>query len=338
MQGCGPTYYAPEHGVLYHNDGHGKFHDITKISGASKVSGNALGVCFADYDGSGRQSIAIANDMRPGDLLKNGISGLRNVSVESGIITDTVHPVAGMGIDWGDYDNDGQPDLFLTAFSGQNKPVLHNCGNGTFENQSDKLGLDKPANQALTFGAKWIDYDNDGWLDLILANGGVYENAGTAQYLEPSSLFHNNHGRHLEDMSLLAGPDLTKLILGRGLAIGDYDNDGLVDVLVANSEGLPVLLHNASANTGHWLSITLVGTKSNRDGIGATVTVTAGKLTQVRLCHTDGSYLSSSDKRVHVGMGNHLVADSLMIHWPSGEIQSLRDVRCDRQITLTEGK
>jgi len=175
----------------------------------------------------------------------------------------------------------------------------------------------------------------------MIANGHVQDNIAAidkgATYREPTQLFRNDRGRLLVDMSGRAGPDLPRPIVGRGLAVGDFDNDGRVDALVVDSEGTPLLLKNESAPVGHWLSLRLVGTKSNRDGIGALVTVTAGGLTQTRLCHTDGSYLSASDVRVHVGLGKAARVERLRIRWPSGQVDVLSHVETDRFLTVREG-
>ena len=340
--GCGPQNYPALHGVLYHNEGGGRFRDVTAAWTAGQTAGKVLGVEFADYEGTGRQSLYLANDLLPADLLQNTGRRFQNVGVKAGVAFTDRHDNAGMGLDWGDYDNDGHPDLIVGTFALEPKPVYHNLGNDIFEETSEALGIRVPTKKALTFGVKWFDYDNDGWLDLIMANGHVRDNAmsyrADATFLEPTLLFHNEQGRRLVDMSETAGPDVARPILGRGLAVGDFDNDGKVDALVVDSQGVPLLLHNECRTSGHWLSFTLVGTRSNRDGYGASVTVVAGALTQTRWCHADGSYLSSSDKRVHVGLGTATVAQSVTVRWPSGAVTALRDVPADRQITVREGE
>ena len=338
---CSPTQYAPEHGVFYRNDGGGNFHEATHDWNLQTSSGKTLGVAFADFNGSGRPSLYLANDEEHGDLFENRGKTFSNRGSESGTAFDgrfRIH--AGMGTDWGDYDNDGKPDLFAAAFQGEPKSLFHNEDNGLFQERSSGLLLATPTLPYVAFGAKWLDYDNDGWLDIMIVNGHVYDNIAsvdkTASYREPTQLFRNDHGRLLVDMSARVGTDLPHPIVGRGLATGDFDNDGRVDALVVDSEGKPLLLHNESAPVGHWLSLKLVGTKSNRDGIGAIVTVKAGGLTQTRLCHTDGSYLSASDVRVHIGLGKAAVADTITIHWPSGHKDTLHHVFADRFLTVRE--
>ncbi|MBV9848346.1 MAG: CRTAC1 family protein [Armatimonadetes bacterium] len=340
--GCGPQTYNALHGVLYHNEGNGRFRDVTQAWTGGHTSGKVLGAAFADFNASGRPSLYLANDLMPGDLLQNRGDHFQNTPRAGGVADTGGQNNAGMGVDWGDYDNDGRPDLFVGTFALAPKPVYHNLGQGVFEETSESLGLREPTFRPLTFGTKWLDYDNDGWLDLIMANGHVRDNATSyradATFLQPTLLFHNDHGRRLEDVSGAAGADIAKPILGRGLAIGDYDNDGKVDVLIVDSQGAPLLLHNESRVSGHWLSFALIGTRSNRDGYGASVTVTAGGLTQTRWCHADGSYLSSSDKRVHVGLGAATVAQSVTVRWPSGAVTTLRNVPADRQLTVQEGR
>ncbi len=336
---CPPQTYGARRGVLYHNEGMGRFRDVTAQWGAEQVSGKALAAAFCDFDGSGRQSLAIANDQMPGDLLRFQGQGVQNIAAASGIATLDARVISGMGIDWGDYDNDGRPDLFVSAFAKEPKPIYHNLGGGVFDETSTLLGFREPAMPSLTFGGKWLDYDNDGWLDLILASGHIRDTATQygGSFLQPTLLFHNEHGRLLADESESAGPDLARPILGRGLAIGDFDNDGKVDVLIADSQGVPLLLRNESKQSGHWLSLTLVGTRSNRDGYGATVTATAGGVTQTRLCHSDGSYLSASDKRVHLGLGTATEIPTLTVRWPSGHQDVYHNLAADRFLLIREG-
>jgi len=343
MVACGPGLYQPEFGALFHNLGAGRFKRVGW--GVDKTSGKVLGAAFADYDGSGRQSLYLANDMVPGNLLHNDGTRLVDAATASGMAfgSDGL-PHGGMGLDWGDYDNDGRLDLMIGTFQNQAKSIFHNSGNGLFDEQSGALGLVRPV-PYVTFGVKWLDIDNDGWLDLLLTSGHIQDNVAQASrelaYRQPTLCFHNEQGRRLVDVSDHSEPALSHPLVGRGLAVGDFDNDGRVDALVVDSEGAPLLLRNQSAPVGHWLSLKLVGTKSNRDGIGALVTVTtstpAGSLTQTRLCHTDGSYLSASDVRVHVGLGRAAAAQTVSIKWPSGHVDVRHHVRGDRQITIHEG-
>jgi len=343
---CGPGVYGPEQGVLNHNLGQGRFKQVGW--GVSKTSGKVLGAAFADYDRSGRQSLYLANDMVSGDLLRNDGTRLVEVGSASGTaFGGDGQPHGGMGVDWADYDNDGKIDLAVGTFQEQTKSIFHNQGAGIFEDRAAVLGLVQPT-PYVTFGVKWLDFDNSGWLGLMITNGQVLNNIAEADhehvYRQPTLLFRSLHGKRFADLSTQAGPDLQHPIVGRGLAIGDFDNDGRIDALVVDSEGVPLLLHNESSPVGHWLSLKLVGTKSNRDGIGALVTVIThsaadgptNTLTQTRLCHTDGSYLSASDGRVHVGLGKAAVAETVTVHWPSGYVDTLHNVKADQFLTVHE--
>ena len=336
LSGCPPETFAPAHGSLYLNSGRSSFREATQSWAAGRM-GKTLGVAFAAYDSHSRVSLYLGNDTEPGELLRN-VGGLfQDVGRRSGTAYDHQQQSkahGGMGVDWGDYDNDGKMDLAVATFSTQPKCIYRNLGDGEFTEISDRLGLDS-ALANVAFGVKWLDCDNKGWLDLMLTNGDVDDDWRGAR--QPTQLFYNVHGRRFDDVSRQAGAAFTQTILGRGLAIGDYDNDGRVDALVVDSEGRPLLLHNESRPAGHWLTFRLEGTQSNRDGYGATVTVTAGGLTQTRLCHADGSYLSSSEKRVHVGLGKAVVADAVTIRWPSGHTDAFLHVQADRILTVREG-
>ncbi|HEX5323696.1 MAG TPA: CRTAC1 family protein [Capsulimonadaceae bacterium] len=336
---CGPRQYQGIKGVLYHNLGSGKFEDVTQKWHADHTPGYTLGVAAADYNGSGRQSLALANDENPGDLLTNQGKVFQDEGEASGTALDAAGEVhGGMGIDWGDYDNDGQLDLFVATFQHQAKCLYHNEG-AYFTEKSSAMGLGGAVN-LVTFGCKWIDYDNTGWLDLILANGHVQDNIQaidkSESYREPIALYRNQMGRSFQNVGSRLDPKVTRPIVGRGLAVGDFDNDGRMDVLVVDCEGAPLLLHNQSPNPGHWLELNLIGTRSNRDGLGAIVTATAGGLKQVRPCQTDGSYMSASDKRVHIGLGTAATAD-ISIRWPSGQVDQYTSVNADHIITAREG-
>ncbi len=348
--GCHPRFYKPEFGVLYHNEGHGKFRDITHASGADQVHGKTLGVTIADYDGTGRQSIALANDEVPGDLLENAGKKFKSVGLASGMALDQGGTHAGMGIDWGDFDNDGKLDLIVTTFADQAKVIYHN-ESGVFVNR-----FGPTSTPYVAWGVKWIDFDNDGWLDLMVSNGHVFDNivewdralaAGTGgkmapsspaaiSYRQPTQLLKNLEGKGFRNYSDRAGESLRKPIVGRGLAIGDFDNDGRMDALVVDNEGAPLLLHNESNPVGHWLLCKLVGTKCNRDGIGALVTAEAGGRKLLRRCAADGSYLSSSDLRVHFGLGIATVA-TLHVRWPNGHTDTYPSVAADAIVILKEG-
>ncbi len=340
MSSCGPRFYSPERGVLYRNEGNGKFRDVTRERGGGTVSGKGLGVAAADFDASGHLGLAIANDEMPGDLMANQKGRLRNIGGQSGIAYDNnggIH--GGMGIDWGDYDNDGRLDLVVATFQHEAKNLYHNEGSGMFTERSSDVGLAEPASPYVAFGVKFLDYDNDGFLDLVFANGHVQDNIAaidkTTTYRQSLLLLHNHNGSNFEDVSRLAGKSFGKAIVGRGLAVGDYDNDGRMDMLVVDSEGTPLLLHNETPSVGHWLLCRLVGKKSSRDGIGALVTAEMEGRKLLRRCATDGSYLSASDSRVHFGLGKAVEA-TLTVQWPDGAKSTYAHLPADRIVTLRE--
>jgi hypothetical protein len=369
---CGPTYYKGIQGVLYHNQKGRAFRDVTRAWGADAHTGRGLGVAFADFDGSGRVGFAIANDEAAGNLFQNKDGGrLKEIGVASGTAYDhngMVH--GGMGIDWGDYDNDGRMDLFVATFRNEAKSLYRNEGDSLFTDVSYPAGLGQPALPYVAFGAKFADFDNDGWLDLLIANGHVQDNIKQIEntdYPQPTQLFRNKGGAMtdvgttFEDVSHSAGPDLLRAIVGRGLAVGDFDNDGRIDALIVDSEGKPLLLHNQSSDgmsgaPGAWVGFRLsqngAGGAGNRDAYGAVVTVrrvkengdgTANKKEEnwVRQCQTGGSYLSSSDPRVHFGLGRGGAAGlpvQVSVRWPDGKTETWDNVPTGRYLLLERGK
>jgi hypothetical protein len=356
---CGPRHYKPVVGHLYRNQGVSggipHFADVTQASGAKSASGKALGVAFADPDGSGRPALAIANDEMPGDLLQpvRGAGAqprYKNVAELSGTAYDrdgNVH--GGMGLDWGDFDNDGRFDLFVATFQNEAKSLYRNEEAGThdsgcrFRDVGIPSGIGSPTMPFVAFGCKFFDYDNDGWLDLAIANGHVQDNIheinSAATYRQATQIFHNLGGRPVtfDDVSRTSGPDVARPIVGRGLAVGDIDNDGRVDLLIVDSEGAPLLLHNQEVHAGHWFGARLIGTHANRSGYGAVVTASVGGRSLVRACRADGSYMSSSDARVHIGLGAATRVESLTVRWPGGHVDTFHDLPADRYVTLREG-
>lgn len=317
----GPRFYRSLQPTLYHNLGGGRFRDVTAAWGVDKTAGRGLGAAFAPVDAAGHIGLAVANDMGADNLfVRSGPGRLKDVGRRAGASSDPADRRLAMhgrmGGDWGDYDNDGLMDLFVTTYQSEPKILLHNRGDGLFEDVGS--GISRGAVlSALAFGAKWLDADNDGWQDLMITNGHVQSDVQESHpdviYRQPTFLLYNRDGRDLVDATRSAGMDRLPLIVGRGLATGDYDNDGRVDALVVDSEGAPLLLHNESAPVGHWLSLRLEGVRCNRNGYGALIVVTAGGATRTHLCHADGSYLSSSDRRVHIGLGAARVADRVVV-------------------------
>jgi len=345
---CGPRYYKPIKGVLYRNLGGGRFADVSAGAGIAATNGRGLGVAWAPLEPGEAPSLAVSNDELAGDLLRpdsKAAAHYTNIGAQAGTAFDRDGKIhGGMGTDWGDYAEDGRLDLFVATFQGEAKSLYHNDRSGQFSDVSYRTGLALPTIPQVAFGCKLFDYDNDGHLDILLANGHVQDNihaidAGTT-YRQPLQLFHNSGAKPpaFTDASASGGPAFAKPLVGRGLAVGDYDNDGREDVLVVDSEGTPLLLHNDCATPGHWLGVRLVGVRSNRDGIGALLTASFGGRKLLRLCHTDGSYLSASDKRVHFGLGAATTVDSLTVRWPSGLVQTVKSPPTDKYITVTEGK
>lgn len=340
MSSCGPRFYKGQPGLLMRNKGGGTFEDVTRKWSAHDTQGKGLGAAFADFNDSGHQTLAIANDEMPGDLLVNNGNGFKNNGVISGMAHDSQGDVhGGMGTDWGDYDNNGKLDLFVATFRNETKCLYRN-DDGFFTERSAVMGL-APANPYVTFGTKWLDYDNDGYLDLVLANGHVQDNIhaidANTDYKQPSQLFHNEKGIKFTEASTQMDERARRTIVGRGLAVGDYDNDGKVDVLIVDDQGAPLLLHNESQTGAHYLSVRLQGSKSNRDGVGVLVTIEANGQKQVRRCGTDGSYMSASDKRVHFGLGTATTA-TVTVHWPDGTVDTLRDLSADEIVVVQEGQ
>jgi hypothetical protein len=341
---CGPKYYKPIRGTAYQNTGGGRFADRTKAWGITAHTGKGLGTAAVDFDGSGYDSIAIANDEMDGDLFLNeGKGTLRNIGQEAGVARDrdaSLH--AGMGIDWGDYNNDGRFDLFVTTFRNEAKSLYRNDGERLFTDVSYPTGVGRPALPYVSFGTKFLDADNDGWLDILIASGHVQDNIERLEdttYRQPLVLLQNQGavGQNLfVDASKDSGVGAIPPIVGRGLAVGDYDNDGRMDALVVDSEGKPVLLHNETEPRGHFLTLALTGTKSNRSAYGALVEVTLPDGKKIlRHCQTDGSYLSASDGRVHLGLGAHTKA-TVTITWASGKKETFPDLPADKITPIVE--
>ena len=354
--GCPPSEYQPEFGEVWQNQGDGTFQNVSTQAGMENTSGKALVLAFADVDGDNRLDLYIGNDTTPAELLLNrskaGRLRFENVGTESGVAYGPGgESIAAMGADWADYDGDGRLDLAVTAFSGAPYSLFRGLEAGTaiFEDAAGAASLSGPTTKPLGFGAKWLDMDNDGWSDLSFANGHVYDNAGDVEpgsaFRQPLMLFRNEPGpgrkqRIFRDLVPLLGGSLTRPLLGRGSATGDFDNDGRTDLLVVDYEGAPVLLHNVSRTSNHWLTLDLRGTTGgfNRFAYGAHVTARAGARTWIAHVAPASSYLSSSDPRIHLGLGTASHLDSLVIRWPSGQRQTLQNVPADRLLVITEGQ
>jgi enediyne biosynthesis protein E4 len=341
--GCPPSVYRPEFGELWRNVGGGKFKDVTASSGMKKTGGKALVVAFVDAYGDGRMSFYIGNDGMPGDFMHNlGNMRFRDDGLASGLAHGNQdHNMAAMGADWADYDRDGRMDLTVTDFSNEPYGLFHCTGHGLYEQTSDAMGLSGPTYKPLGFGAKWLDMDNDGWPDIVFSNGHVYDRTHdvdpSTTFREPLMLFHNEQGKQLTDLVPQMGGQLARDLLGRGLATGDFDNDGRVDFLVVDYEGAPALFHNVSQTANHWITLDLRGRAPNRFAYGAQVTAWSGKQRWIGQVSPASSYLSSSDPRVHFGLGSVTKLDRIEIRWSTGDRETLTNVDADHFYTITEG-
>jgi hypothetical protein len=346
---CPPHVYraAPSH--LYHNNRDGTFTDVTLKAGLAREFGPALGSVAADFNGDGWVDLYVANDGQPNQLWINQHDGtFRNTALLAGAaLSPEGSAKSSMGIDAADFDNDGDEDLFITELVGQGDDLYVNDGSGLFEDRSARSGIRLPSLPFTGFGAGWIDIDNDGWLDLVTANGAVTQNVESLARNEPFSLqqrkqvFRNRGNGQFEDATMAAGAAFQIPEVSRGLAFGDIDNDGDVDMVVGNDSGPLRLLVNNVGNRKHWVGLRLVGSTSNgkaRDMLGARVAVTTSNgRTLWRRSHSDGSYASASDPRVVVGLGDAQGAVKVRVIWPDGKSEIFDGVASDKYTVLEEG-
>jgi hypothetical protein len=327
--------------VLYHNNRDGTFTDVSVKAGIAEHNGKGLGVIAVDYDNDGKMDIFQANDSTPNFLFHNNGDGtFSEVALEANCALDTDGSSrGGMGADAEDLDGDGYQDIFVTNFSQQTNAFWHNNGDGTFDETTNKLGLGRISYVMSGFGTRFLDYNNDGLVDLFVLNGHPFEPINKVipetTYAEPPFLFENT-GKEFREVAALHGAPLKKSYLGRGLAIGDIDNDGDSDLLLLNAGEPPVLLRNDGGNQNHWLGVRLVGVKSNRDGVGAKVTISVGGRQRSRDLLGGTSYCSASDQRLLFGIGNNEKIDSIMVRWPSGQVTTSKNIAIDRYVTFRE--
>ncbi|MCB1056368.1 MAG: CRTAC1 family protein, partial [Acidobacteria bacterium] len=345
---CGPQSYHPETDRLFINRGDGTFRDATATAGLAGEKGSGLGVVTADFDGDDRTDLYVANDLQRNFLwvrkdAAHDALQFENVALERGCAVSMLgRAQASMGVVAGDIDNDGDSDLFMTHLSADTNTLYMNDGAGFFEDRSSASGLATPSLQATGFGTAFLDFDNDGWLDVFVANGAVkvieaQARAGDPFPLkQPNQLFANRHGTFV-DVSAEAGPELERLEVSRGVAVGDVDNDGRSDILLANNEGPARLLLNQAAPGTAWIGLRVL-TASGRDALGARVEVVLGDGTRRwRRVATDGSYLSANDPRVLVGLGDQEDVREVHVTWPGGHEETWRDLSTRRYHTLTPG-
>lgn len=331
---CHPRMYAGLPNTLYHNNGNGTFTDVSRESGIGRHIGKGMGVAFADFDGDGRMDALVTNDTLPNFLFRNlGNGKFEEVGVPAGIaFNDDGRALSSMGVDFRDVDNDGRPDLFLTAIANESFPLYRNLGKGLFDDQTYPSLVGK-ATMALTgWGNGIYDFNNDGRKDLFAANGDLNDNAekfSARASRQPNLVIVQRPDGKFDASSI--GPPARN----RGAAFGDFDNDGKVDVVVSRIGDKPLLLRNTSPAGNHWLGLKLVGRQSNRDAIGALVRVRASSGEQWNHVTTSVGYASSSDVRVHFGLGKDRRA-AVEIHWPSGVVHDLGDVTGDRYLTVRE--
>ncbi|MSR60157.1 MAG: CRTAC1 family protein, partial [Planctomycetaceae bacterium] len=333
MSGCTPGDYAPENGEIWRNIGRGRFELVPETDGMQQTHGAAMVLAFTDLDGDGRIDFYIGNDGRAADLMHNlGEMRFGNIGLISGLsVSETTNTMSAMGADWGDFNRDGLLDLTVTNFQKLGFALFRNMGNNFFTDVAIRAGLTAATKSHLGFGAKWLDFDNDGWPDIAYANGHVYDNAPDvegpeAQFRQRLSLFHNRQGSRFVDLVPALTPDVQRTMVARGSAIADFDNDGQVDLLVVDHEGPVMLLENRTESNHHWLKLDLRGAAPNIFAYGARVVGKAGTRTWLAEVAPASSYLSSSDPRIHWGLGEFAKLDVLVIRWPSGDEQTLNDV------------
>jgi enediyne biosynthesis protein E4 len=350
---CHPKHFAPVASVLLRNNGDGTFRDTSGPSGIAAHRGKALGVAIHDFDRDGAIDLFVANDSMQQFLFRNSGRGTfdETALAAGAAFDDDGRSFAGMGTDAADYDNDGWPDIVVTALSLERYALYRGIGKGRFEYASHTTGLGRATLQRSGWGLKFVDVDNDGRRDLFVAQGHVLDTVTRSRqgfdYLQPPLVLRNTSplaspgtSPSFTDISASLGPAFARPAAGRGAAFADLDDDGDVDAVIANLDAAPTILRNDVGPGGsatHWLTVSLRGTKSNRQGIGAIVTIVDGKgRTQSGICSTASSYQSSSDRRVHFGLGDATTVRRVEVRWPSGTVQTMNDVAADRVLEIVE--
>ncbi len=342
---CGPLGLPKVSNVLYRNNGNGTFTDVSQAAGIRDKGAYSFGVLFSDLTEDGWPDIFVANDSVPSTLFRNNHDGtFREDGLVSGLaLSGEGRAQAGMGVDAGDYDGDGHLDLLVTHFSEDYHTLYENNGHALFADVSYRTGIAAPPLRFMGWGAGFLDADNDGLLDIFVANGHVYPEidrfGGGTKFRQRKQLFHNLGGKRFAEIGAESGGGLAIEQSSRGAAFGDYDNDGDIDVLVVNMNERPTLLRNDTAGAGHWVTIRLIGgARSNRDAIGATLRVSAGGRMQTAEVRSGGSYLSHNDMRAHFGLGEATRVDRVEISWPSGRVETAGGLAADRFYVAKEGE
>ena len=340
---CNPGNYKGQRTKLYHNNHDGTFTDVSVKSGVGLPESKGMGVVLADFDNDGWPDIAIANDTWPNFLFLNNHDGtFKDVSLISGLAaSEDGKYEAGMGIDAADVNGDGLLDVYITHLDLELNRLYLNNGDTTFTDDTYASGIGAKARLLSGVAAKFLDYDNDGWVDILQLNGAMLDNVtlyhSEVSYKEPLVMFRNLGLGHFELTSSQLGPDFLRPVAGRGLATADFDNDGDMDIAVNNRGDYPELLRNDGGNVNHWLEVLLMGTKSNRDGTGAQLKLTSEGFAQVKQAEGGTSYMSASDPRIHFGLGKRAKIESLVITWPSGQVEKLANLPIDTLIAVKEG-
>ncbi len=340
---CGPRGLQGSRDRLYRNLGDGAFRDVTEELKIDPEGYYGLGVIWGDATGDGCLDLYVANDSSPSLFYRGDCKGgLTEAGVAAGVAySDDGREQAGMGVDFGDYDRDGLLDLVKTNFSDDTNNLYRNQGKGEFTDMAGPAGFGPVSIPFLGFGVRFLDFDNDGWKDLFVANGHVNPQVDAhsfgVSYAQRPLLFHNTGGGRFEEIGQSAGASFRAARVSRGAALADFDNDGRTDLAITNLDASPALLRNAST-AGNWLRIRTVGHKSNRDGFGARVEVTAGGVTQTDEVRAGSSYVSSSDPRLHFGLGKAARADRIVVRWPSGTEDAIQNVPANLEIVVEEGR
>ncbi len=336
---CNPLDFPARPDHVFRNDA-GRFVDVTVTAGFTDPNGRGLGVVAADLDDDNRIDLYVANDMTANYLFRNqgGFHFEENGHLAGAAASADGGYKAGMGIAYGDLDGDGLLDLAVTNYFGESTTFYRNMGGGYFADHTSLIGMAAPTRRLLGFGIAFLDADNDGRLDVLSANGHVLDSRPRFPWTMPLQLLQGTAPSGVVDVSDRAGEPFSPLHLGRGLAAGDLDNDGSIDaIVVAQNEPL-IYLHNQTEPRGHFVTFTLEGTKSNRDGVGARVTIVAGGQRQVRERFGGGSYQSAGDPRLHFGLGSAMAIESVEVRWPSGQLDRCGGLAADRHYLLREGK